>query len=297
MTMTYTRSSFAGLVLAVMTLMLAAGPAQAQKDFDFDQQFGQVDQGPPLTIRAEPSRRVVEPGAQLAIAVEFELAEQTYASLIADRNDPEVKNVGLFGDMSYVPLAQTYLLDADATNDGLAEQLLIDVVNGTILDDPTAPMFRDGLVELVDLFPTLLALAGGAPAEGVDIDGRDITAFLKGQAAAPRSPFFYYLEDDIAAVREGRWKAHYHRREFAPNGKLRQSKRLAQPELYDLDRDPSESIDLAEANPEIVRRLAALGERFHASITPTMVLPSPKSGVASGIMRGAPNGKKKQADE
>jgi len=75
MTMTYTRSSFAGLVLAVMTLMLAAGPAQAQKDFDFDQQFGQVDQGPPLTIRAEPSRRVVEPGAQLAIAVEFELAE------------------------------------------------------------------------------------------------------------------------------------------------------------------------------------------------------------------------------
>lgn len=79
---------------------------------------------------------------------EYELAEQTYESLIADRNDAEVKNVGLFGDLSYVPLAQTYLLDADATNDTRAEQLLTNVVDGTILDDPTAPMFRDGLVEL-----------------------------------------------------------------------------------------------------------------------------------------------------
>lgn len=79
---------------------------------------------------------------------EFELAEQTYESLIADRNNKDIKNVGLFGDMSYVPLAQTYLLDSDPTNDPKAKQLLLDVVNGTVLDDPTTPMYRDGLVEL-----------------------------------------------------------------------------------------------------------------------------------------------------
>jgi len=156
---------------------------------------------------------------------------------------------------------------------------------------------RDGVATMMDLFPTLLALAGGALAEEVDVDGVDITAFLKGQAGAPQSPLFYYLEGDIAAVREGRWKAHYFRRGLAPNGKLQQSKRLSQPELYDLDIDLSESIDLAEAHPEIVSRLAALGESFHASIKPTMVLPSPKNGVVSGIMRGAPRSREEQTEE
>ena len=54
---------------------------------------------------------------------------------------------GPFGDASYVPLAQTLLVDGDPANDTEAEQLLEQVVRG-VVGDPTTPQFRAALIEL-----------------------------------------------------------------------------------------------------------------------------------------------------
>ena len=45
-------------------------------------------------------------------------------------------------------------------------------------------------------------------------------------------------------------------------------KPLPKPELYHLGEDPSEKYDLAAKHPEIVERLAKLGEKLQASVKP-----------------------------
>jgi len=79
---------------------------------------------------------------------EHGLAAEYYRGLIDDRNNPEVKNVGLYADMSVVPLAQAYMLDDRPDNDAQAERLLRSVVEGEIVVQPDTPLMRDALVEL-----------------------------------------------------------------------------------------------------------------------------------------------------
>jgi len=111
-----------------------------------------------------------------------------------------------------------------------------------------------GRVGLVDVLPTLLSLLGlDAPAE---LPGRDLGPALTG---APLAPAALYAESLFGRL-NCRWSSlrawvdgHY---------KLIDG---AQPELYDLSRDPAEQNDLAASDPRRVQRLrrglrAALGE-------------------------------------
>jgi tetratricopeptide (TPR) repeat protein len=79
---------------------------------------------------------------------DYGLAEKYYDALINDKvNDQPGRGVGPFADRSYVPLAQTYLLDSDAANDSKAETLLKYVVSGG-LGDPGMPGYREAVLEL-----------------------------------------------------------------------------------------------------------------------------------------------------
>jgi len=101
----------------------------------------------------------------------------------------------------------------------------------------------------IDLLPTFARLAGAEmPADRV-IDGRDIWPLMEGRpgAGSPHEAYFYYRGNNIEAVRSGKWK-------------LRRVKKNT--ELYDLEADVSEKINLADKHPEIVKRLAALMEEF-----------------------------------
>lgn len=101
----------------------------------------------------------------------------------------------------------------------------------------------------IDLLPTFARLAGAEmPADRV-IDGRDIWPLMEGRpgAGSPHEAYFYYRGNNLEAVRSGKWK-------------LRRVKKNT--ELYDLDADVSEKINLADKHPEIVKRLAALMEEF-----------------------------------
>lgn len=107
-----------------------------------------------------------------------------------------------------------------------------------------APGIRPGTrlrstVRLVDLFPTMLELAGlPAPGEAA-VSGRSVVGALRGGPALAEPvtyaetlvPLLHFGWSDLRVVREGRWKYIQ-----APR-----------PELYDLDSDPGERRDLASA--------------------------------------------------
>ncbi|MEM9063939.1 MAG: tetratricopeptide repeat protein [Planctomycetota bacterium] len=87
-------------------------------------------------------------GQAFQARAEFGRASEVYRALIEDRADQfGPRGVGPFADASYVPLAQTYLLDEDPENDAEAEALLRQVVDGVVA--AVAPEHhRDALVEL-----------------------------------------------------------------------------------------------------------------------------------------------------
>ncbi|MBX3411399.1 MAG: sulfatase [Pirellulales bacterium] len=111
-------------------------------------------------------------------------------------------------------------------------------------------------INSVDLYPTLLALAGVREPEDYTLDGTSYADLLLGKAsdAAPRKPLFWHFPGYLGAgqdswrtlpvsvVREGDWKL----MEFLEDGRL---------ELYRLNDDVSEAHDLAKDEPERVREL------------------------------------------
>ena len=112
----------------------------------------------------------------------------------------------------------------------------------------------DEIVSAMDLYPTLASVCGGSVPSDRTIDGRDISALWYGDAPSPHEAFFYYWMNDLEAVRSGRWKLHFSKRGVEHN------------ELYDLDADIGESIDVRHEHPEVVARLEALAERARAAL-------------------------------
>jgi arylsulfatase len=115
------------------------------------------------------------------------------------------------------------------------------------------------LVSTMDVVPTVCALTGaGKPSR--PLDGIDITPLLTGVRTELERDLLLYFDDvNLQCARLGKWKLHISRYNNvtyspAPAGG-RKNIRLARPELYDVVRDPDESFDVAEENPEIVKKM------------------------------------------
>jgi arylsulfatase A-like enzyme/thioredoxin-like negative regulator of GroEL len=117
----------------------------------------------------------------------------------------------------------------------------------------------DAPVSLVDVAPTVLALARAEPLPGAR--GHDLGPLLRGDSAAPRT---LYMET-VATQLDFRWSPL-----LAVRAGSHKYIRAPRPELYDLERDPAETRNLAPAEPEHVARLDAELERHlaQASATP-----------------------------
>jgi arylsulfatase A-like enzyme len=122
----------------------------------------------------------------------------------------------------------------------------------------------------IDLLPTLVGLAR-AKGPGERIDGKDIWPLLSAKPGArcPHEAFYFYWGNELQAIRSGKWKLHfahnYPTLAGKPGGK--EGKPVATTStrtplaLYDLEADPGEKIDLAEKEPEVVKRLQALADQ------------------------------------
>jgi arylsulfatase A-like enzyme len=106
------------------------------------------------------------------------------------------------------------------------------------------------LVAAMDFHPTLAALTGHDVSTLPKHDGVNVLSVWRGEngAKAPREHFFYFLRNNLQAVRSGKWKLrHAFDKEKDSNpDKL---------ELYDLTKDPGETRDLAAGHPDVVKRL------------------------------------------
>ncbi len=97
----------------------------------------------------------------------------------------------------------------------------------------------------MDFLPTFSRLAGAKVPGDRIIDGKDAWALMRGEegARSPHDAFFYYMHGKLEAVRCGKWKCHC----------AKGQEEIC--ELYDLENDIHESINLAERNPNVVAQL------------------------------------------
>lgn len=120
----------------------------------------------------------------------------------------------------------------------------------------------------IDLLPTFAGLAGGK-LPPLTIDGRDISPLLLGEkdAVSPHDALYFYWENQLQAVRAGKWKLHFPH----PYRALRTPGRDGRPgayeaartdlALYDMERDPDERNNVASEHPDVVERIKRLAER------------------------------------
>ena len=111
----------------------------------------------------------------------------------------------------------------------------------------------DEVCGTIDLLPTFAKLAGAEiPADRV-IDGKDILLLMQGRpdAGSPHEAYFYYNGNNLQAVRSGKWK-------------LRRAENNI--ELYDLEADIGEKINLADKHPEIAKKLSDVMEQFDSEL-------------------------------
>lgn len=129
----------------------------------------------------------------------------------------------------------------------------------------------------IDFLPTLAKLIG-AELPKQKIDGLDILPLVKAEpgAKSPHESYaFYYRQNELQALRSGRWKLllpHTYP-SLAGNppgndgipGKTLQ-KKIEQPELYDLEIDVAESINVAAKHPDVVAKLMTMVEAYRVDL-------------------------------
>ncbi len=124
---------------------------------------------------------------------------------------------------------------------------------GKIPDGKESP----GILTTMDLLPTFAKLAGaGLP--DAKLDGKDASGFLSGKTCqSPRDEYLYYTGCLLTGIRKGNWKLVLPRPESPPGtgwwGRMIEA--VPEVQLFDLEKDPSESESVAKEHPEIVASL------------------------------------------
>ncbi|GIW98194.1 MAG: arylsulfatase [Pirellulaceae bacterium] len=121
----------------------------------------------------------------------------------------------------------------------------------------------------MDLMATFAALSGAQLPTDRVLDSVDLTPVLRGQSTGygPRKHLFYYRAYELMAVRVGPWKAHF-QIQGSYGTEPRQLTKCDPPQLYHLERDPSERFDVAAEHPEVLEEIAALVEKHQQTLVP-----------------------------
>jgi len=118
----------------------------------------------------------------------------------------------------------------------------------------------DGPVHVVDMYPTLAALAGAHPDSAKPLDGIDIWSSIAEGRPSPRTEVVYEIEPFRAGLRQGDWKLVW--RVTLPSNV----------ELFNLAEDPGEQNNLAEREPGRVATLQQRVEVLSREAVPPLLL-------------------------
>ncbi len=111
----------------------------------------------------------------------------------------------------------------------------------------------------IDLLPTIARVAGVPLPAGLEIDGRDLGPVWRDGAPSPHDQLILFDNERVAALRTPDWKyvvRSYYRGYNLPLGAL------GMPLLFDIKRDPGETINQAARVPDVARDMAG---RFAAA--------------------------------
>jgi arylsulfatase A-like enzyme len=101
----------------------------------------------------------------------------------------------------------------------------------------------NGMIHVVDMYPTIVGLAGGQPDKNKPLDGMDVWLTISEGKPSPRTEVVYNVESFRAGIRQGDWKLIWH------------TPLPSKVELYNIPQDPSEKDNLAAQHPEKIAEL------------------------------------------
>jgi arylsulfatase A-like enzyme len=107
------------------------------------------------------------------------------------------------------------------------------------------PRTVDEPLHMVDVMPTVLALAGAAGSPNHPFDGKDIWSTLVDGDPSPHEDILINVEAFRGAIRKGKWKL------------VKIALLPGKTELFDLSKDPGEQNNVADQHPEIAAELDA----------------------------------------
>lgn len=124
------------------------------------------------------------------------------------------------------------------------------------------------VVTAMDILPTILHITNTSQPRMNPIDGKNAWPVFTGKedAKSPVEAFFFIRQDEILCVRTGKWKMHLpHKyrtvpepgKDGMPGIELQEGGEIGVA-LFDLEKDPGESANLADKHPDIVARLNKL---------------------------------------
>jgi arylsulfatase A-like enzyme len=129
----------------------------------------------------------------------------------------------------------------------------------------------DAPLMTIDMLPTIAHLIGGRLPDH-KIDGLDISDVITGKAA--NSPhevlYFYYGQNNLEALRRGKWKLELPRHYASLNGRpgghggmpvKYDLLAIGAPELYDLDADPGQKNNVAAQHQDVLDKMLAYTEK------------------------------------
>ncbi|MGH9023258.1 MAG: arylsulfatase, partial [Acidimicrobiia bacterium] len=118
----------------------------------------------------------------------------------------------------------------------------------------------DGMIHVVDMYPTLVGIAGGQLGKNKPLDGMDVWSTVSEGKPSPRTEVVYNVEPFRAGIRQGDWKLVW--RAPLPSAV----------ELYNLAQDPSEKNNVAAQNPEKVAELQKRANELAATMAKPLLL-------------------------
>lgn len=108
----------------------------------------------------------------------------------------------------------------------------------------------------LDVYPTFAAAANAPIHEGTNLDGVNLLPFLTGEKSGPPHERLFWYQSERGAILEAPWK-------------LLIDNPRQPPTLHNLDRDPAERENLAEAYPEKVQQLFDTWKAFVDTLPPS----------------------------
>src|SRR5690606_3029673 len=119
----------------------------------------------------------------------------------------------------------------------------------------------------VDLLPTFLDIAGSEDKVPTDVEGLSLLPHLRTGEQIDRDTFYwhyphYHRTNPVGSIRKGNYKLI----EYFEDGKL---------ELYDLEKDPSDTSDLTKQMPEKAQELLADLRTWREKVGAQMPTPNP----------------------